>query len=93
MLEFPLFVTVTLFELVLPALTFPNVKFAGLAVIATDAVTPVPLNPITAGELAALLAMLTLPLMLPAVVGVNDTLNAAVFPAAIVAGVVSPLAL
>lgn len=86
-------VTVTLFELELPALTFVKLRLLGFEDNVTDAAVPVPLSASTLGELGALLAMLTVPLRLPAVVGANRTLNVAVPPAAMVAGVTSPLTL
>ena len=92
-LALPLLVSVTVLALELPALTFPKLKLVGLADIVTVAATPVPLNDTIVGEFGALLAIVTLPVRLPAVVGANRTLNVAVPPAAIVAGVFKPLAL
>jgi hypothetical protein len=83
-LVFPLFVTVTLFEVDFPALTLPKLTFAGFAEIVTSDATPVPLKTTAFGEFGALLKMLTLPPWLPAVVGANSTLNAALFPTPIV---------
>lgn len=91
--EFPTFVIVTLFALELPAFTFPKLKLVGEAVMLTEAAVPVPLNTTEFGEFGALLATNTLPARLPAVVGANKTLNVALCPAAIVAGVFNPLAL
>ena len=59
----------------------------------TVAAVPVPLKDRTFGELGALLVMLTVPVRLPAVVGSNRTVKVALLPAAIVAGVTSPLTL
>lgn len=92
-LVLPLLVIVALFELELPAFTFVKLKLVGFDESATDAAVPVPLKDRTFGELGALLTMLTVPLKLPAVVGANRTLNVALLPAAIVAGVASPLTL
>lgn len=92
-LELPLFVSVTLLELELPALTLPKLTAVGLADMVTVAAVPVPLKATTVGELGALLAMLTLPLSAPAVVGANRAENVVLCPAASVAGVFSPLAL
>jgi hypothetical protein len=92
-LKFPLFVSVTLFVLELPALTLAKLKLVGLAEIVTAAATPVPLKATVFGEFGALLAMVMLPPKLPAVVGANSTLNVAVLPIAIVVGVLSPLTL
>lgn len=92
-LLFPLFVTVTLFVLELPAFTFPKLRLVGFDESVTDAAVPLPLSATTLGEFAALLVMLTDPVRLPEVVGANTTLNVAFAPAAMVAGVVSPLTL
>ena len=89
----PLFVMVTLLELLLPAVTFVKDTLVGLAESTTEAATPVPVRVTTFGEFGALLEMLMLPLKVPAVVGANNTLNVALAPAAIVAGVVRPLTL
>ena len=89
----PLLVIVTLLELELPLFTLPKLTLLGLGDIVTDAANPVPLTLTTFGELGALLAMLTLPLRVPAVVGANSRLNDALDPAPIVVGVVNPLAL
>jgi hypothetical protein len=92
-LELPVFVIVTLLELVLPAFTFPKVRLLGLGEIVTDATNPVPENVTTFGELGASLEMFTLPVRLPAVVGAKSKLNVAVFPTPIVVGVFKPLTL
>ena len=92
-LELPPLLTVTLLTLELPALTLPKPKLEGVAEIVTDAATPVPLSATSVGEFVALLVIVTLPLSAPAVVGANNALNVADFPASIVAGVASPLAL
>jgi len=92
-LVFPLFVMVTFWELELPTLMPVKLKLVGLAESVTVAAVPVPLRATAFGELGALLVMLTLPVKLPAVVGANRTLNVAVPPAEIVAGVISPLTL
>jgi len=84
---------VTLFELVLPAFTLAKLTLVGLDESVTEAAVPVPLNARTFGELGALLVRLTVPLWAPAVVGANKTLNVAVPPAAIDAGVANPLTL
>lgn len=89
----PPFVIVTIFELEFPAFTLPNVKLVGFAESVMDAASPLPLNARTFGELGALLAILTDPPRLPAVVGANTTLNVVLPPAATVVGVVNPLTL
>jgi hypothetical protein len=92
-LELPLFVMATVCELELPALTLPKDRFAGFAESVTVAATPVPLSVTLAGELGALLTMLTVPARFPAVLGANNTVKEALPPLAIVAGAVSPLTL
>jgi hypothetical protein len=92
-LVLPVLVIVTLFELELPAFTFVKLTLVGLDESATDAAVPVPLRESTLGELGALLMMPTVPLRLPAVVGAKRTANVVLLPAAIVAGVTSPLTL
>jgi len=86
-------VTVTLFELELPAFTPAKLKLLGLAVSVTVAAVPVPVSDTTFGEFGALLVILTVPANDPAVVGANRTLNVVLPPAATLAGVVNPLAL
>ena len=55
------------------------------------AATPVPLSATVAGEFGALLAILTVPDRLPAVVGANTALNVTLAPGATVLGTLSPL--
>jgi hypothetical protein len=90
-LVLPLLVIVTLLELEVPAFTFEKLTLAGFEESVTVAAVPAPLRDSTLGELGALLTMLTVPARLPVVVGANRTENAALLPAAIVAGVTSPL--
>ena len=92
-LVLPLLVIVTVFELELPAFTFVKLTLAGFELSVADAALPVPLRGKTLGEFGALLAMLTFPVRLPAVVGANRTPNVVLLPAAIVKGVTSPLTL
>jgi hypothetical protein len=92
-LAVPLLVTVTVWVLELPTAMPGKLKLVGLAVSEGAAAVPVPLSGTAVGELVALLAILTLPVRLPAVVGSNRTLNVVVPPAGIVAGVASPLTL
>ena len=49
----------------------PKLKLVGVAVIETDAATPVPVKATVEGEPGALLEMLTAPFRVPAVVGAN----------------------
>lgn len=92
-LELPLFVIVTGLELEVPALMLPKAMLEGLAERVTVAAVPVPLKATALGEFGALLAIVTLPVKLPELVGAKSTLNDAVPPAAMVAGVVNPLTL
>ena len=91
--EVPLLVSVTLFELEFPTLTFPNGRLVGFADSAIVAATPVPLKLILAGEFGALLVTVTVPFKGPVAVGANTALKVALPPAATVAGVVRPLML
>lgn len=88
--ELPVLVSVTFWELELPALTFPKLKLVGLALSVIVDATPVPLKAIVAGEPGALLVMVTVPFKLPAVVGANTALKVVLAPAAKVVGVVRP---
>ena len=54
-------------------------------------VVPVPLRATVIGEFGALLVMVTVAGRFPAVVGANTALNVTLFPAAMLAGSVSPL--
>jgi hypothetical protein len=87
---FPLFVTITLSELVVPSFTFPKLKLGGFAPSDALAATPVPLKAIVSGELAALLTSVTDPDALPEDDGLKTALNVALFPAAIANGAFSP---
>jgi hypothetical protein len=89
----PLLVSVTLLELVIPALTLPKLKLVGFADTVTVPATPVPLRATVEGDPAALLEIVTLPGKLPAVVGAKVALKVALAPAAMVLGVVNPLML
>ena len=89
----PLFVSVTFCEFELPTFTLEKLKLVGVAESVTVAAVPVPLMAKTFGEFGALLAMLTVPLRVPAVVGANRTLKVVLLPAATVAGVTNPLTL
>ena len=75
-LAVPELVNVTVCDPLLPTKTFPKLTLAGLA--ASVPCTAVPLKPIVAGELVALLATETLPVTLPAAVGANATFRVAV---------------
>ena len=71
-----------------PSMTLPKLKLAGFTL--SPGCAPVPLSAIVAGEPAALLVTLTLPLAAPAAVGANTTLNVSVCDGFNVAGSVAP---
>jgi hypothetical protein len=89
----PLFVKVTLLELVAPALTLPKTKLVGFADRITVPEEPVPLSATVAGEPGALLEIVMLPGRLPTVVGAKMALKVVLAPAATVLGVARPLRL
>ena len=89
----PLLVSVTLLELVVPALTLPKARLAGFAVSSTVPAVPVPLSVIFDGEPGALLVIVIVPGKLPAVVGAKSALKVTLVPAATVLGVVNPFKL
>ena len=84
-LAVPVFLSCIDCEFVVPRGTFPKLTLAGVAVKveAVGAVTPFPVTAIAIG-VVELLAILTLPITLPAVFGANETLTVAVWPGAIV---------
>jgi hypothetical protein len=92
-LAFPLLVTVALSVLLLPTFTLPNDRLEVLSPSSLVAVTPVPLNAMTVGELGALLTMVTEPLTAPAEVGPNSALNIVLLPAATDRGALIPVVL
>ena len=92
-LELPVSVSVTVCAALLPTFTLPKLRLVGLAVSRKVAVTPVPLRAIASGELGALLTSETVPVTLPAALGVKATLNVALLPAAMVTGAVMPVRL
>lgn len=65
-----------------PVFTFPNARLVELKERVCATATPVPETATVAGDAGALLAMLTEPDKLPAVVGANTALNVAVAPGA-----------
>jgi hypothetical protein len=88
---FPAFVSVALKEPVLPTNTLP--KSSALVLDTSNAVAAVvlPFTEITSGEFGASLVSEIDPVMFPAVVGANTTLNVVLWPAAMLAGNVSPV--
>jgi len=91
--EFPVLVKLALSKLLLPKFTLPKPRLVGFAVSRKVAVTPVPLRAIIRGELGALLTSETVPVTLPAALGLKATLNVALLPAAMVSGTVMPVRL
>ena len=87
----PLFVSVTVWEPVLPVSTEPNVTADGLA--PSWLAVPVPDIVIVAGDPAALLTTEMVPVALPADVGAKVALNEALDPGLMVIGVAGPLTL
>ena len=83
-------VTVTVCEALLPTLTDPKLREVGLAFNCPTGFTPVPVRETASGEFEALLATDSVPVVLPAAVGANFTVNVALWPAARVAGRVGP---
>jgi hypothetical protein len=73
--ELPLFVSVTVRELLLPSLTLLKFKLEGFALSSCVAVWPVPLSAIESGEFGALLTSEMEPMAFPLVVGAKTTLN------------------
>lgn len=89
--ELPLFVSVTLNELVLPTFTFPKFKLVGFAPSRKVEATPVPLKEMASGEAVALLAMEMLPDAGPTAVGRKATVIVARCPALTFKGSENPL--
>jgi hypothetical protein len=90
-LELPVFVIVSFCVDDDPVFTLPNPILAELNESVRVGATPVPLNATVAGEFGALLATLTVPDRLPAVVGAKVALKATLAPGATVLGMVRPL--
>ena len=72
---FPVLVTVTPSELLLPTNTLPKSKLPVLALNPGAEITPLPVAEIASGELEALLSSEMEPVTLPAELGVNTTLK------------------
>ena len=89
--ELPLFVSVTALEAVEFTAMLPNATFVGDTPNKRVAVTPVPLTATVNGLFVAVEVTVTVPAMVPALLGRNATVNRAVPPAAIEAGVARPL--
>ena len=91
--EFPVFVTVTLCELLLPTFTFPKLRLAGLTARVRVTAIPEPVRLTDVGDVGALLTIEMLPEAVPATVGANATVMVVCCPAFTVRGTVNPLTL
>ena len=90
-LELPVFVTVSLCVADVPVFTFPKPILVELKERVCVCATPVPVSATVAVGFGALLAILTVPDRLPAVVGVNTALKLTLLPGATVLGTLRPL--
>jgi hypothetical protein len=81
------------FVALLPALTLPKLRLLALVESVWVAAVLLPVKETVAGEDPALLTSDRLPVALPAVCGAKTTLSEAFCPAAILAGIASPLML
>lgn len=93
MFEFPLFVRVTVRDLLLPRMTLPKSRLVGFAPNESVAETPVPLTGMDNGDPEVLFVSDTVPFTSPADAGEKTTLNDEFLPAAIDVGSVRPLML
>lgn len=91
MLEFPTFVNVELKDLLLPEVTVPKFKLAGLTPREVLAAEPVPLTPITNGEGTPLVTNVIEPLTGEVELGANTALNVALEFGAIVVDIDKPV--
>jgi hypothetical protein len=89
-LAFPLLVSATLSELLLPSFTLPKLRLVVLKPSTLVEAMPVPLSGIASGEDGALLESVIEPEAAPAVVGANTALKVAFRPARIVSGALMP---
>jgi len=85
-LELPMLLRITFCELLLPTLTVLKLKLVGLAESCSVVTTPVPLMVTVSGEFVASLTTVTLPVMLPPLVGAMTTVIWALWPAVRVCG-------
>ena len=88
--EFPVFVSVSPCDPLLPSNTSPKANPVVLGVSARVDVTLVPFNASINGEFGALLAKANEPVAFPLADGANTTLNVAFCPGVIVSGVANP---
>jgi hypothetical protein len=75
MSEFPVFVSVELKDLLLPVLTVPKFKLAGLTPSEAFAAEPVPVTPITNGEGTPFVTRLIEPVIVEVELGANTALK------------------
>jgi hypothetical protein len=78
--ELPVFVSVTIWETVVPSFTLPKVRLELLALSVRVVTEPVPVKSIASGEFGALLTREIDPEKLPVAVGVNVALKLADWP-------------
>jgi hypothetical protein len=91
-LEFPVFVSVTVWVPLPPTATLPKLKLLGVAESwRVRGAMPVPVREMSVGEFAASLTKVILPLAPPACAGANLTAKVAVWPTDNFRGVVIPL--
>ena len=90
---FPAFVSVTVWDPLLPTETLPKATLAGLIVSWGWVAVPDPDRAMTSGEPVALLTMDMLPVALPAAVGENLAVKDVLCPAASVIGAARPVML
>ncbi len=90
-LELPVLVSVTVCMALLPTVTLPKLRLAGLAVSCGVAATPVPLIAMVVGEAGALLTKDTPPLTPSALVAEKATLKLVFCPGVRVKGRVNPI--
>ncbi len=93
MLEFPVFVNVEPKDLLLPGVTVPKFKLAGLTPSEVLAAEPVPVTPITSGEGTPFVTNVIEPLIAEVELGANTALNVALEFGAIVVDIDSPVRL
>jgi hypothetical protein len=89
-LALPVFVSVTVFELLVPVATLPKLSEVGATPSCTTGATPVPLRATLTDGVGELFASASVPENVPAAVGSKLTVNVEEPPAAMLNGNVSP---
>jgi hypothetical protein len=92
-LAFPVFVKLTAAEVLLPTATVPKLRLVALAPSTAVGAVALPLAATKIGELGASLFNVSEPEKFPPAIGVNTKLNVMAWPAAMLAGNVSPVVL